>query len=161
MTSTADREIVQTRLLDAPRELVWEVWTDPKHIDRWWGPRGFTNVTRSMEVVVGGVWEYVMHGPDGNAWDNWIKYIEVKKPERLVYWHGAHDGDPDQFHVTVTFDAEGEKTRLTMRSVFGTVEKLEAVKRFGAVELGQQTLDKLAEHLASLRSCANGHPRAI
>jgi uncharacterized protein YndB with AHSA1/START domain len=151
MSSTADREIVQTRLLDAPRELVWQVWTDPKHVDRWWGPRGFATVTRSMHVAVGSVWEYVMHGPDGTSWDNWTEYLEVEQPERLVYWHGARKDDPDRFLVTVTFEAEGDRTRLTMRSVFGTVEQLEAVKSFGAVDLGKQTIDKLVEHLASLR----------
>ena len=62
---TADREIVATRIYGAPRELVWRVWTDPKHIAQWWGPQGFTNTIREMDVRPGGAWRFTMHGPDG------------------------------------------------------------------------------------------------
>ena len=144
----ADEPVIEfTRLLDAPRELVWEVWTDPKHIGHWWGPNGFSITNHSMAVKAGGVWEFVMHGPDGKDYDNRITYEEVEKPSRLVYRHGE-PGDPDQFHVTVTFTPEGGKTRLVMHSRFPTVAARDYVAReFGAVEGGAQTLGRLAEYL--------------
>ena len=64
-TLVGDREIVATRIFDAPRELVWKVWTEQEHIGQWWGPKGFTTTTYSMDVRPGGVWRFVMHGPDG------------------------------------------------------------------------------------------------
>jgi uncharacterized protein YndB with AHSA1/START domain len=145
----ADEPIIEiTRLLDAPRALVWMVWTDPKHAGEWWGPDGFSVTTHAMNVVPGGVWDYVMHGPDGRDYDNLITFHEVVKPERLVYSHGE-PGDPNQFHVTVTFTEEAGKTRVRMHSVFPSVAARDFVAReFGAVEGGRQHLDNLAAYLA-------------
>jgi uncharacterized protein YndB with AHSA1/START domain len=147
--STADREIVQERVFDAPRELVWKAWTDPKHIDKWWGPNGFRNETFSMDLRVGGFWRFVMHGPDGKAWQNWIRFDEISTHERLVYAHGD-EGDEPHFHVTVTFTEQGKRTKVTMRTVFPTAEAVAAVKKFGAVEGGQQTMARLAGYLPHL-----------
>src|SRR2546430_11151240 len=83
-TVTSDREILLTRVFDAPRELVFKVWTDPEHVGRWWGPRGFTNTIHEMDVRPGGVWRFTMHGPDGVDYLNRIVFIEVARPERLV-----------------------------------------------------------------------------
>lgn len=68
------RVIIGTRVLDAPRELVWQVWTDPKHLAQWWGPVGFTTTTRAFDARVGGIWRFVMHGPDGRDYENRITY---------------------------------------------------------------------------------------
>src|ERR1700704_5823970 len=135
-TSTTDREIVTTRVVDAPREHVFEAWTDPKHVAQWWGPNGFTNTIQEMDVRPGGVWRLIMHGPDGVDHPNRIVYIEVVKPERLVYNHGGPEEDEHgQFHVTVTFDEEDGKTRVTMRSIFPTAEERDQViKEHGALE---------------------------
>ena len=118
-----DREIVLSRLIDAPQELVFDAWTDPEQVGQWWGPSGFTTTTHKMEVKPGGVWRFVMHGPDGRDYQNKITYLEVVPPERLVYRHGGdEDLEPVSFQTTVTFAAEGNKTRVTMRSVFPTAE---------------------------------------
>jgi len=146
-----EREIRGTRVFDAPRELVWKVWTEPEHIGRWWGPNGFTTTTHKMEVKAGGVWRFVMHGPDGRDYQNKITFIEVVKPERLVYKHGGGDRDlePVNFRVTVTFAEEGGKTRLEMRSVFPSAKARDfVVKNYGAVEGMHQTLARLEEYLA-------------
>jgi uncharacterized protein YndB with AHSA1/START domain len=145
----ADQPVIAfTRLLDAPRELVWEVWTDPKHIAQWWGPTGFSISRQKMQVKPGGVRTFVMHGPDGRDYENIITYHEVVKPERLVYSHGA-PGEPEMFHVTVTFAADGKMTRLVMHSRFPSVAARNMVVReVGAVEGGQQTLDRLEAYLA-------------
>ena len=150
--STADREIVITRLLDAPRALVFKAWTDPKHITQWWGPNGFTNTIHSMDVRPGGTWRFIMHGPDGVDYPNRIVYSEVVEPDRLVYAHGSdQENDPEQFHVIVTFDDENGKTRLTMRSLFGSAAQCDkVVNEYGAIEGGKQTVNRLAQHLQTL-----------
>lgn len=146
--SEADREIATTRLFDAPRELVWAVWTSPDHIGQWWGPNGFTTTTHEMDVRPGGYWRFIMHGPDGTDYDNEIVYREVVRPERLVYDHGP----APRFRVTVLLDEEGGKTRLSMRSVFESREVRDQVVRdFGAIDGMHQTLDRLGEHLEKAR----------
>jgi uncharacterized protein YndB with AHSA1/START domain len=146
----ADRQIVTTRVLNAPRELVFKMWTDPEHIVQWWGPKGFTTTTYSMDVRPGGVWRFVMHGPDGTDYQNQITYLEIVKPERLVYKHGGgEDVEPVNFETTVTFEEQGGKTRLTMRALFPSAEAREhVVKKYGAIEGASQTMDRLEQHLA-------------
>ena len=152
-SATGDRELIITRLLDAPRELVFDAWTNPEEIDVWWGPTGFRNSTHAMDVRRGGLWRYVMHGPDGTDHDNRVEYLEVVRPERLVYLHGRDiDDDPDRFHVTVTYADEGGKTRLQMRMVCKSAAMLQEMKKFGAVEGGQQTVDRLEGFLAQRHS---------
>lgn len=154
-TTTADREILQRRTFEAPRDLVFEAWTDPAHVARWWGPDGFTTTVQQMDVRPGGLWRFIMHGPDGTDYDNRAVYIEVSRPERLVFDHGADvDDDPNSFHVTVTFDDHGGRTEVTMTSVFKTAQARDAVVLFGAIELGKQTLNHLADYLRELQEGA-------
>ena len=150
--SEADRELVITRLFAAPRSLLFEVWTDPEHVDHWWGPTGFTLTTTVMDVRPGGVWRYVMHGPDGTDYDNEVIYTEIVEPERLVYLHGSgQENDPEQFQVTATFAQEGSQTKVTLRMVFASAEMRDKVVReYGAVEGANQTLDRLAEYLTDI-----------
>ncbi|MEP6743732.1 MAG: SRPBCC family protein [bacterium] len=144
LSGTADREIVATRLFDAPRKLVWEVWTDPKHLAQWWGLNGFTNTINEIDVRPGGVWWFIMHGPDGTDYKNEIVYVEVVKPERLIYDHVSGP----KFRATVTFTEEGSKTRLNMQMLFESAAGREnVIQKFGAVEGLNQTLGKLEEHL--------------
>jgi len=151
LIDTSDRELSTTRVFDAPRELVWEVWTNPKHIALWWGPNGFTNTIYSMDVRPGGVWDYMMHGPDGVDYPNIVSYLEVKKFEKLVYDHGDKQ-NPKMFHVTVTFESIGEKTQLTMRMVFPTkAARDEVVEKYGALEGQNQTLNKLEIYLHKIK----------
>ena len=140
-----------SRVLDAPRTLVFDAWTDPKHVGEWYGPRGFTTTTHTMDVRAGGVWKFIMHGPDGVDYQNRIVFIEVVRPERLVYSHGGEEGAPGRFHVTITFDEHNGKTLLTMRSLFESAAARDwVVKEHHAIEGGNQTLDRLQEHLATM-----------
>ncbi len=151
MSETDNRELTLTRVFAAPRELVWQAWTDATQIDQWWGPDGFRNETLAMDVRPGGMWRYIMHGPDGVDYPNRIIYREVVEPERLVYSHDSDiDDDPAAFHVTVTFMAEGDKTQLTMRSRFATAAQYAKVVAFGAVAGGKQTLARLDTYLAAM-----------
>ncbi|MGA8028974.1 MAG: SRPBCC family protein [Bryobacteraceae bacterium] len=149
VADTADRELVFTRVFDAPRELVFEAWTDPKHIAQWWGPKGFTTTIQEMDVRPGGVWRHVMRGPDGRDYLNKIVFLEVTKPERLVYKHEPeHGSEPVHHQTTVTFADEGGKTRLSMQMLFASAaDRKYVVDTYGAVEGANQTLSRLAEHL--------------
>lgn len=152
VTNSAERELVITRVFNAPREVVFKAWTDPKQVVRWWGPKGFTNTVREIDVRPGGVWRFVMHSPDGVDYENKIVYIDIVKPERLVYVHSGDDEDePGQFQVTVTFAEQGSKTELTIRMLFASAaERKKNVEEIGAVEGANQTLDRLEEHLATI-----------
>jgi uncharacterized protein YndB with AHSA1/START domain len=149
-TRTTDREIIISRLFDAPRELVWEAMTNPKHVANWWGPNGFTTTIEKMDFRVGGVWKHVMHGPDGTDYPNLSVFLDIVKPERIVYSHGGgKEGGPGvHFTATWTFEARGRQTLLTMRSVFDTAAERDLVVReYGAIEGGKQTLARLAGYL--------------
>jgi uncharacterized protein YndB with AHSA1/START domain len=148
MSATADRELTATRTFAAPRELVFRAWTEPDRIAKWWGPRGFTTTTHSMDLRPGGSWRFTMHGPDGRDYPNRITYREVVVPERLVYDHG--DDEAVLFHVTVTFADVGGTTELSMRMVFPTAaERDRVVKEFGADKGLFETLDRLREYVAA------------
>lgn len=148
---SGDREIIGTRLFDAPRDLVWKMWTTPEHLVHWWGPRGFTTTVHEMDVRPGGEWRLVMHGPDGRDYNNHIVYIEVVEPERLVYRHTPQHGDePVSFQSTVRFTAEGTKTRIDFQMLFPSpAQRDHVVKAYGAVEGLNQTLSRFGEYAAA------------
>src|SRR3954469_1547949 len=104
--NTADREISISRLFNAPIELVWEVWTNPDHIKNWWGPNGFTNTITKMEMKPQGVWELIMHGPDGTDYKNKSVFVNVEKYKQIIYEHSS----APKFTATVTFTAKGKTT---------------------------------------------------
>lgn len=147
-----DNTLIHTRLLDAPRELVWEVWTTPEHIKKWWGPNGFSLTTKSMSVESGKVWDFIMHGM-GRDWDNKIEYMEVKKPSLLTYKHSGAENEDYNFTVSVYFEEIEGKTLLTMKSVFKSSAIIEELNRkVNAIEGGKQTLNRLESYLKSLVS---------
>jgi uncharacterized protein YndB with AHSA1/START domain len=147
--------IVTRREFDAPRALVFEVWTDPKHLAQWWGPKGFTTTTSAFDMRVGGVWRFVMHGPDGRDYQNRITFDEIVKPERICYHHGGGDDlEPVQFRTTVTFEELGRnRTRLTLHAIFpSAAERDRVIREYHADKGAAETLARLADHLAKLRS---------
>lgn len=148
----SDREMLYTRIFDAPRALVWKAWTDPEKLAKWYGPDGFSITTHAMQFQVGKFWEYTMHGPDGTDYKNTIVYLEIKEPERMVYKLAGKAGDePVNFQTTVTFEAiDKSTTRLAMRQIFDTPEVLEfVVKNYHADKGGVQTINRLGDYLES------------
>ena len=145
------RKFIITREFDAPRELVFKAWIDPKHLAQWWGPDGFTTTTSRFEFRKGGVWRFVMHGPDGRDYQNLITFDEIIAPERIAYRHGgADDVEPVQFNTTLTFEDLGGKTRLTWHGTFPSAEeRARVVKEYGADKGLEQTLARLAEYVAA------------
>ncbi|ABP55126.1 SRPBCC family protein [Salinispora tropica] len=146
--TTSDREIVVSRLIDARQELVFEAFTEVEHLSRWWGPKGFTTTTRSFEFREGGVWDFVMHGPDGTDYPEWITWIELVPPKRITLLHGTSRDDPKAFESTLDFTSHGAATRIVMRSVFPTPQlRDQAVLEYHAIEGGEQTLGNLAAYV--------------
>lgn len=150
-SATADREIVISRVIDAPRELVFGAFTEVRHLSQWWGPEGFTTTTRAFEFRVGGEWDFVMHGPDGTDYQQWITWTEIAPPERIALRHGESRDDPNAFESVITFALDGAATRIEMRTVFPTRElRDEAAEKFHAIEGGQQTLSHLAAYVTEI-----------
>lgn len=150
-TWALDREIVLSRVFEAPRALVFKAWTSPEHAMKWFGPKGYTCTLHEMNVRVGGLWRFDMFGPDGKRWPNRVEYLEIVPDERLVFWHGSDTEHEQRFHVTITFDDQAnQKTVVTLRQLYSKKAERDAKMRIGAVELGLQTLDKLAEHLRTM-----------
>ena len=147
-SATADREIVISRVIHAPRELVFEAFTEVRHLSRWWGPEGFTTTTRAFEFRVGGEWEFVLHGPDGTDYNEWITWTGITPPERIALRHGECRDDPNTFESVLTFASDGTATRIEMRTVFPTKQlRDQAVEKYHAIEGGQQTLSSLAAYV--------------
>ena len=147
------RSIVGSRVLDAPRELVFLVWTDPAHLAQWWGPNGFTTTTHAFDFRPGGVWRFVMHGPDGRDYQNRITFDEIVPPERIVYRHaGGDDVEPVQFTQTVTFEDLGSgQTRLTWHGKFPSAEeRTRVIREYGADKGLARTMARLADYVATM-----------
>jgi uncharacterized protein YndB with AHSA1/START domain len=123
----SDREIVTTRVINAPRELVFKAWTDPDHLVHWWGPKGFTNTFHEFDMRPGGIWRFVMHGPDG---------VDYKNKSVL-------------FQVTATFAEQAGKTKLTFQILFETAAERAKVKVY-AVESNEQNFDRLEAQLSKM-----------
>lgn len=150
---TADREVVIERVLNAPRDLVFRAWADVKHREKWWGPNGFHSETIESDFRVGGQWRHTMIGPDGKKYPNRANYVRIVEPELIEYdngWDVEHF--VPMFRATITFEALGfTQTKVTMRCVFPTAEERdERVRLVNAIEGGNQTLDRMVAHVATM-----------
>jgi uncharacterized protein YndB with AHSA1/START domain len=137
------REIVSARVFDAPRELVFRAFTDPDDLKHWWGPKGFTNTFREFDPRPGGVWSFIMHGPDGTDYPNKHVFVEVVKPEKIALQHLSSP----KFQMTITLAEAARKTRLTWRMLFETAEVCAKMKPL-CVDANEQNFDRLAARLA-------------
>ena len=146
-----DREIVVTRVINADRNTVFRAWVDPDQIVKWFGPDGFTCKTLDIDIRTGGVWRFEMLAPDGTSYDNRMEFVRIDAPKLIEAVHGGdEDDDPSRFRMLVTFDEQSNgKTVVTLRQIHSTPENRKSAIGFGAVELGAQTLSKLAGHVQS------------
>ena len=141
--STSDREFVHSRLIDAPQERVFRAFADPSHLARWWGPNGFTSTFSTFDLRPGGLWRFVMHGPDGTDYPNESVFREVVAPERIVL---EHLREVHHFFLTINFAAQGDKTLVGWRQVFDTAEHKEQIAKV-VVEANEQNLSRLADEV--------------
>jgi uncharacterized protein YndB with AHSA1/START domain len=144
------RELIVSRVFDAPREVVWKAWTDPKQIVRWWGPVGFQTIIHEMDFRVGGTWHLTMWGPDGKEYPNYSTFTEIVPLEKIVFSHGggAKDMPEALFVMTWSFKSVGNKTELTVKQVYKTEADRDFIaKTYGALEGAKQTLGRLQTKL--------------
>jgi uncharacterized protein YndB with AHSA1/START domain len=148
-TTAAEREIMVTRRFRVPIELVWEAWTSPAHLEKWWGPIGFTTTTSAFDFTPGGQWVHTMHGPDGTDYPNQLTFREIVPGRRLSYSHeGMSDDGPLVFEVAAVFERDEVGTRVTWRMTLASAaDRQRVIDKFGAFEGAQQTLDRLADLL--------------
>lgn len=144
--STANREFVHSRLIDAPRERVFRAFANPAHLARWWGPNGFSSTFEVFEFRPGGAWRFVMHGPDGTNYPNQSVFREVVAPERIVF---EHLSEGHHFVMTIMFTAQGDRTLVVWRQVFDTAEHRDRIAEF-VVEANEQNLDRLAAEVLNV-----------
>ena len=149
-TTPSDREIVMTRVVDAPRRLVFEAWTNPEHLPHWFGPRGWTLPVCEIDLRPGGAYHYVLRGPDGNTYAFSGVYREIVPPARLVCTWGWEAMPGHEALETVTFDERDGKTKMTMKTLFQSAGDLEGWAKAGGREGMAETLDRLAEHLETM-----------
>jgi uncharacterized protein YndB with AHSA1/START domain len=145
----ADRELLITRVFDAPRALVYRIWTDPQHMKHWWGPRGYTTLSCEVDLRTGGAWRVESRHTDGSETAEQGVFREIVEPERLVLTHAWDDQHGKPGHetlVTVTFVEEDGKTKMTFHQAGFTSTEI----RDGHVEGWNESFDMLAEHLASV-----------
>lgn len=143
--AAGENELVEVRVIDAPRETVFRAWTDPALLARWWGPRGFTNTFSSFDLRPGGTWEFVMHGPNGTDYPNTNVFVEIVQPERIVLKHIK----APVFVLTALFEDVDGMTRVVFRQQFETAAVYEQVKVY-AGRGNEENLERLAEVVAGL-----------
>ena len=148
--ATSGKEIVMSRIIEGPRRVVFEAYSDPRHLAHWWGPNGFTTTTHSFEFRPGGVWDFTMHGPDGTNYPNRIEWLEITPPERIVFLHGEGEDDPEMFTSTVTIVERGDLSEVTLHAAFKTTaQRDQVVEEYQAIEGAEQTLGRLAGYVAT------------
>ena len=154
VTTPSDREIVMTRIFDAPRDLVFEAHTSCEHMSRWWGPRRYQISSCQIDFRPGGAWRIVQRGPDGGEHGFRGEFREIVRPERIV-WTFEYEGMPGHVSVdTLTLEEQGGKTTLTAISVFDTVQDRDGMLQSGMQEGAAETWDRLDEYLTVLAGSA-------
>ncbi|HMH24906.1 MAG TPA: SRPBCC family protein [Puia sp.] len=148
-SNTADRELILSRTLNAPVELVWEAWTNPEHIAKWWGPAGFTTTITAMDITPDGEWNLVMHGPDGRDYDNKSIFKEIIPFRKIVYEHISYP----RILATIDFEEQGEQTHITWHMLFDSAEEfIQVVKTYGADKGLKENMEKLGVYLTGMKN---------
>jgi uncharacterized protein YndB with AHSA1/START domain len=137
-----NNEIISTRVFDFPRKLVYKAWTQPQHLAVWWGPNGFTNTIHQYDLWVGGHWKLTMHGPQGGNYPNESFFVKITENEELVWDRITNP----LFKVTVLFEDEGDKTKVTMKMAFANPKEYQTVKPI-VIPANEENFDRLTAEL--------------
>lgn len=149
LADVAGRTMVLQRVIRAPRSVVWDAWMNPETLPQWWGPDGFTCRTKRIDLRAGGEWVFDMIAADGTVYPNHHRYGVVGRPERVAYTLLWGENGPKHADAWASFEDQGGATKVTLGMVFSTAAEYQAAKGFGAEELGQQTLGKLARFIGA------------
>ncbi|SDF08830.1 Uncharacterized conserved protein YndB, AHSA1/START domain [Celeribacter baekdonensis] len=142
--SAENRTMTLSRDIAAPVAVIWSAWTDPEALPKWWGPDGFSCRTTRIDLRDGGEWVFDMIGPDGTVFPNHHRYTRVIPMERIEYELLWGENGPKHAEASAIFEPTGHGSRITLRMIFSSDAEYQEAKGFGAVELGMQTLGKLA-----------------
>jgi uncharacterized protein YndB with AHSA1/START domain len=154
MTTPSDREIVMTRVIDAPRDLVFEAHSSCEHLSRWWGPRRYEVSSCDVDFRPGGAWRIVHRGADGDEHGFHGEFREIVRPERIT-WTFEYEGMPGHVSVqTLSFEEQDGKTMLTSTLVFDTVEDRDGMLQSGMESGAAESMDRLDEYLETLKGRA-------
>jgi uncharacterized protein YndB with AHSA1/START domain len=149
LADVSARTMVIHRTIAAPRAALWRAWTDPETLPRWWGPEGFTCRTARIDLRSGGEWVFDMIGPDGAVYPNHHRYGEMREGERIGYALLWGENGPKHADAWVAFEERDGNTIVTLGMVFSTVAEHQQAKDIDAVELGLQTIGKLARFVGA------------
>jgi uncharacterized protein YndB with AHSA1/START domain len=149
LAALAERTMVLERVIRAPRARVWAAWTDPEKLPRWWGPDGFTCRTKQIDLRSGGEWVFDMIAPDGTVFPNHHLYREIRAEERIAYTLLWGENGPKHADAWAAFEERDGATHVTLGMAFTTAAEFQQARGFGAVELGLQTLGKLARFVGA------------
>jgi uncharacterized protein YndB with AHSA1/START domain len=149
LAAVARRTMVLQREIRAPRRLVWSAWMNPETLPQWWGPDGFSCRTQRIDLRAGGEWVFDMIGPDGTVFPNHHRYGEVRDGERLGYALLWGENGPKHADAWALFEETDSGTQVTLGMVFSSEAEFQTARGFGAVELGLQTLGKLARFIGA------------
>lgn len=144
LAGVAERTMLLQRVIKAPRDIVWGAWFNPETLPKWWGPDGFSCRTQRIDLREGGEWVFDMIGPDGTVYPNHHLYSDIRSGERIGYALLWGENGPKHADAWVMFEDEDAGTKVTLGMVFSSAAEFQQARGFGAVELGLQTLGKLA-----------------
>jgi len=144
-TDTSDREVISTRIFDTTRERLFNAWTNPEQLAKWWGPSGFSNTFHEFDLQAGGYWRFTMHGPNGANYENESVFVSIQTPNEIILDHIS----APKFRVVATFIDQGGKTRLSFRQIFETHDLYEKLKSF-VTDANEQNFDRLEALIAEL-----------
>jgi uncharacterized protein YndB with AHSA1/START domain len=146
----SDRTMLLERVISAPVAAVWGAWMNPETLPQWWGPEGYSCRTKRIDLCTGGEWVFDMIASDGTVFPNHHRYGLVVPERRIEYTLHWGENGPKHADASARFEDIGGTTKVTLSMVFATVREYDDAKGFGAVELGQQTLGKLARFIGAV-----------
>ena len=147
ITTTPDTEIVTTRTVNAPINLVYKAWADPNHLKNWWGPAGFTNTFHEFDFKVGGKWSFIMHGPDKGNYPNECEFIKIEVPS-IIAWK-SHS--KPLFQILATFhEVAADKTTVVFKMLFTSPEECNKLRPF-VTDKNEENFDRLEIELAKMK----------
>jgi len=148
ISTTPDCEIVTSRIVNASKDIVYQAWSDPNHLKKWWGPAGFTNTFNEFDLREGGKWSFIMHGPDKGNYANECEFIKIDKPN-LIAW--KRHSKP-LFQVVATFDeVASNKTKVVFKMLFNSAGECNKLKPF-VIDKNEENMDRLENELIKMTS---------
>jgi uncharacterized protein YndB with AHSA1/START domain len=138
-----DCQIESSRVVNAQIETVFQAWTEPRHLEKWWGPAGFTNTFKEFDLRPGGKWSFIMHGPDKGNYANECVFIKIERPVMIAWYRLSNP----IFQVVASFEEIAfDKTRVTFKMLFESAAECKKVRGL-AIEKNEENFDRLEDEL--------------